>query len=831
MKTAFFQARALGASSLLALLCAFAAHPSAELASQSPSVFDHERFERTLHDRAEELDRPGAPPSLTSARAYLEAVNDYARALEAALAVADVDERPALHSKLELVLQEGLRRAEAVATSNAGAEDLARFALARAELLLHLGRTSAEPAPFLERARAACEALAREHAPTSAAGFQARLLSSRIERAAASPREAAVWAAQVADAAVPQDLELPAWRELPAEVRAQRFGLLELALVELVPALLDAGDAAGARTWSLRFLAAWKRERFVPSLAGHVALLAVARALAAAPDPVPGSLAGSLARGDLAWRDGEESSGLAFALALADQIVHANRGNALEREARILLGELIERPGAPRSAELLLEAAEGRLALGDPLGAARAFRAAARAPTADAELRARIALGFHGATTVAGPDDPDAAALLAEAEDAVLTAAPDSASADAIHWARAERARAAGDRAGARAHYLALAQTAERHAPARVQAALCLLPEDPAGARAELVQALERLEAAGDPADPAREAASAAARLALGRLAGGADDHDSVLRWLADWVERFPAREEDAPEVLSLLVTARLARGDLEGARADFARLHERSAANPWTARAALELYRSLDAAEGAAAESGARERAAALRRERARCLSVLNAAPDASFANLALEAKLWLALLEWDSAERALRAALALHGTDPGLRAQLDGFVRPELGSVLLELDRAGEAFEVLDPLLPEDGAVRPPPSLVRRWCRSVTGWIDEEGVERRGVGGAENLARAVSLLEQLARLEESAGALAENCEWLELQLEIAHALRQAGRTDPGAHALAARRIDELRAVLAGPAGTAPAEPCTDALRRRLRWYSEHAR
>ena len=235
-------------------------------AVQSGGPPDHERFERALREQAAELDRPGAPPSPASARTYLETVNDYARSLEAALAVAPEPEQEALRSTLELVLQEGLRRAGDSALESAAPEDRARLGLARAELLLHLGRSSAEHAPFLAQARDAGVALAREHAPTSPSGLQARLLLARIERAVARAREAAAWAAEVADAAVPEDLELPAWRALASEVRLQRFGLLELALVELVPALIDSGDVEGARAWSLRYLSAWKREGLAPSL-------------------------------------------------------------------------------------------------------------------------------------------------------------------------------------------------------------------------------------------------------------------------------------------------------------------------------------------------------------------------------------------------------------------------------------------------------------------------------------------------------------------------------------------------------------------------------------
>ena len=578
------------------------------------------------------------------------------------------------------------------------------------------------------------------------------------------------------------------------------------------------------------------------------------------------------------------------ALAWAREVRAANAGNLLARRARRLIADVLARADDALPAEARLavarddfergdfaaavdalasveralagrgddarralmpevELVRGRsyAALGRPREAAAAFRAGATTWAGDPEFQPALAEELYRALAGlarAAPDDEELAAELVEAERLVAESARDG-DADVIRWRQAQRAFARADYAAARASYLAVGAAADEHEKALVEAARCLLAQgDAAGARRELADYLDVFvpdahHALADvPANARRRAARAEARAratyTLAALARDAGEPREVLARLAGFERDFGAQVELVPGALALVLDAEIALHDLSGARASAAALLAAFPAHRLTARAAFRLFEALLPEQEAAERAGDAARANALKRERAGYARVSNRlAPAPSFGNLRAEAALWLELGEFAAAEETLRATIASAADEPERAADVERFVKPDLALALLGQHRAREAFELLDPLLPEDasGERMPSATVVRAWCRAVAGWVEGGGgasgavgsdcVEVEGVGG--DLARATRLLGELVAREKASGG-AWTCPWYELVFEHVHALARWGERDPSRRSAVRDEFDALAIQLGDPELRDVAARCGDeALRARF--------
>ncbi|MSR62480.1 MAG: hypothetical protein EXS08_08550 [Planctomycetes bacterium] len=813
---------------------------------------------------------PDAQRPAQLARFELALATAHAAALEQAGELADAGRREELQSFLSARLERALAHSANLALEAGPELDSAeraerwRAVLSRAQLLLGLARVRPERAAgVLDEARSTLERVLREAGADSAPAWSARLALAQVLRARGEFAAAAEHARAALTRALPEDARTAEWQALAPAARAERFRLAELACPELVASLVAAGEPSEAARWALFFLDRREREGFALSAFGELARLSALRGLGAARGCVAGaSVTGrrwydsrSAARAAGAAED-ELADVDALALAGAREVQGAHPGTILEKRARALVAELLQRPDARAPPEAFLAGAEDALetlafaraqellersrralearaddgraarlaevdfALGRAfagqtrsLEAARAYRAAAHEADATSVLGASAALAFYREITALG-DAPGASAeieaLSAEAEE-LAARADRGALGQALTFRLAERAWAAQDAKAARARYRSLAPGAREYEAALVKAALCLEKLDDApGAEDELRAYVDEYVPAHSLLDAERLAlrteALALARFALARLAAAAGRPQDALVRLEGYAREFAALTELVPNAQALALEARLARGELDAARAAETELAQAFAEHPARARAALALYRALEAPLAAAESAGELARARELALERAGYLRTANrTAREPSFVNLHLEATLWAALAHPAEAAESLTRLVTLFEGTPEHAAELAEFARPLLGRSLLALERTDEAFAALAPLVAADPARAgaPPVEVERDWCRAVTGWLAGPRPPFRIVPGARAAAglemRAAALLGERVRAEVRAGQ-GWSCADFELEFAHGYALARAAAADPAW----IQRLAEVRADLA---------------------------
>jgi len=115
-----------------------------------------------------------------------------------------------------------------------------------------------------------------------------------------------------------------------------------------------------------------------------------------------------------------------------------------------------------------------------------------------------------------------------------------------------------------------------------------------------------------------------------------------------------------------------------------------------------------------------------------------------------------------------------------------------------------------------------------VRRWCRSVSGWVEGDQlniVEVPGVGGSDDLKFAAEMLIRLTNREKDLSG-GWNCPWYELKFELAYTYFQWGKEDSTKTAVAMGVIKNLRDQLGDLSMAKVEEECgNDVLRRRYLW------
>ncbi len=826
-------------------------------------------------------------------RSYLTLLNSYGRALELALADAVGEEVQRLRETTQKVLDDGLERTgdlkdayERPDLSQVEKQEKWRLMLERAQMLITLGNVSPDPEFPHRQAENELERVATDAGETSAIGLNACLALAKLNKARARYQTAADFAEFVVQTAVPTDPSLAEWQELPFEVRAERFKLVELALPDLVESHAGGGNTAKACQWALYFYNAWKREGFQLTPFGYLALLASARTLLDAG----GFVGGSIAQGNLRWFESEEAmtaagfsgrdarSALDLALQTAQDVNAENKGNTLQVRAQKLISDVIDRPGLVVPPEVLFEAALGEYntgnndkaiasfkdilkslqgrddatrqqyaprvlfyvgsslgRLGRSLEAAMAFREAATTWAGDLEYQERLARGFYAAigdVRKASPGDGMIDQLYFQAEQ--LVSQSQGSGADDIRWRQAERAYDTKDFAGARSRYLEVGQTADEHEKALVKAALCLYKQkDLDGARKEFAAYVEQFvpdpqhAISGANKQKARAEARAQATFYLGRMAYDAQEWEGVLKWLEGYPARFPEQTEYGPNALFMVVGAHLARKDLTRAKGTCGEMQQRFATSPTTGKAALTLFQALRAEQQAAEQSNEGGRSKTLKREMAQYLHVANAtSSEPPFENLRLESTLCMELGDWSAAEESLRTTLRIFQDKRERSADIERFVLPDLGQALLGQKRLPEAFEALDPLVPKDASdTRKPASrVVRDWCRAVCGWVEGDGNQNVEVPGVGGEKNFSRAVELLGKLVEleKTESGAWTCPWYQLKFDQIHAFARWGDLDSNQRQAALRLLEDLRGHLGDPELKEVATSCGDEVLRR---------
>lgn len=829
-------------------------------------------------------------------RSYLGLVNNYGRALELALNEAVGEEATALRATIKSVLDDGLERTSTLKDafdrpelSPAEKFDKWRLMLDRAQMLITLGRVTADPEFLYSQAKRELERVASEAGETSGPGLNAFLALTKLYRDRGSFDEAFSYAEYVANASVPADPTLPEWKELPPEIKGERFKLYELAMPDLIESLVAAGKTHDAANWSLKFYNVWKREGFTISPMGYLALLSGARALLDAG----GYVGGSLATGNLQWFETDEEmkaggftardsrSALELALKTAQDVNTENKGNTLQIRAQKLISDVISRPGVVVPPDVLYEAAMGEsnsrnhavaldsfkaviraldgrddatrreympkvlsqigkslAALGRPLEAAMAYRDAATTWSGDPEFQPIAAQGFYreiGNVRRAAPGDK----LIEEqflAAEKLVTESTQGSGTEVVKWRQAERKYEQKDFDGARTIYLTVGRSADEHEKAIVKAAVCLHKKnDKDGAKKEFEHYLAvfvpdaQNAITGPKKTTAREEAMAQATYYLGWMAFVAEAWDEVVVTFEGYEEKYESQSDYAPRALQMLVTAHISKKDLAAARASVAALERTFPTNAATGKAAYSLYQALKVLQEAAKAATETERAQELTKEMAQYMRLYNrTSSEPSYSPLRVESELWLGLEDWVAAEETLRGIVQAFEGKPDHAEQIEKFVLPDLGQALLGQKRVPEAFAVLDPLVPKDDndPRKVSSALVRNWCRAVTGWVETDGATAVEVPGVGGDFKRVN--EQLEKLigAERATNEAWSCPWYALKFEQIYALLQWSKADSAQEAAAKRMLDDIQSQLGDPDLKDIAEKCgNEDLRKQFLW------
>ena len=758
----------------------------------------------------------------------------------------DGQERDALRMRMHDVLSRGLELcgvlADEVGPDPSPLERVEWLHLrwARARILIALGTISNPGTFYFAQAEKVLEDLAEKGSDLQA--LHAFLLIAKCKVAQGEYAEALDFSEFVLEAMFPLTAAQRAvigWNTLTPEHLQLRWQLFELGIEDLLTAHRALGHPAEAARWALHFFGTWKREGIDPSPGGHLGMLDAGRTLL----DCGGFVGGRIGEDDLSWFATEEAMRAAgfdhrrearrtldIVLAIAREVNEAHAHDLLGLHAKELLGQVVDRPGAELSPDLLLEVALGQYAnreypqaredlkrvlraldehdeatrrtlaprtlsylgrafrrMERPLEAAMAHREAVRRWRGDPEQDAVNAQGYYQAIGQArrgARGDARIEALWRDAEQLVSELGEPETG--AIDWRRAEREFAAGNYAAARRAYATIRPRSEHYDPARVRATLCLYRAGQVADAAAEFRSLADDLASPDPRailggakvdKNVRREARATAVYYLGRIAYEGGDFDATVKTLGDYAERFSDAPANIPDAQYLLLLAHLERQDAAAAREVHTALRLAFPEHELTGRGALRIYEVAKREHEAAQEAGRVAEVRALTREMAELLHLgnsLSAAP--AFPNLHRETRLRMEIEEWEHAQHAAERTRELFASDPDRAAQLASHVLPDLGECLLRRKRLAEAFAVLDPLVPApDEEGQPSLSVARNWCRAAGGWLEVDGVEVvvvPGVGDAADLEAASEWWRRLAeQAERDEGKW--TAAWYEVKLE----------------------------------------------------------
>ena len=253
-----------------------------------------------------------------------------------------------------------------------------------------------------------------------------------------------------------------------------------------------------------------------------------------------------------------------------------------------------------------------------------------------------------------------------------------------------------------------------------------------------------------------------------------------VDQQLTGFPERHPQQEKLKPMSLRLVMEARLAGGNRDGAKTAFEQLVTDHRDSGDSARASVTFYNILKDLQ----EQSTGDEANALLREMADLLKIANSILEPDYQRIRNESKHWIDLGEFTEAERVL---LHMHDTfrdDTQMADTMVSHVLPDLGHVLLENHKVEEAKEVLAPLVVAPGA-SPSKDTVIDYCRSVSGWLigggdGDQVSEVPGAGGSEEeWQAAVDSLHKIWQRDKW------ECQWYEYRLMHLWTYYQWGKSD----------------------------------------------
>jgi len=686
------------------------------------------------------------------------------------------------------------------------------------------------------------------------------------------------------------------WSEIPFETRQNRWQLAEIAAPDLIQVDLDRGRTDKALHWALHMYNMWRAEGFNLTPYGYVCLLSVARALTDAggwvggtggPEPMHWFESEDDARSAGYTQRTARRSALDLALSIAQTVNADNKGNELQRRAQKVIADIISRPGVVVDPGVLMQAAEGEYnngnyaeavealrrvlrsleaqddatriefggrvmyylgrslsRLGRNLEAAVTFREGVTTWEGDPEFDVKNAAGYYDAMASVlrgAPNDPTFTSMRLEAENLRIAKQDEGDTGDLIKK-QADRLYGQKDYRGAFAKFQEVPAGTNSYEEAVTKSAVCLYKlGDTAGAKQTLLDYMERYVT--DPKNAVTSAAKIASRQKaraqatyyLGLIAYEANDYDETVRWLDGFDEAFPAQDDYGPNALYMVVKSRLAEKAIDKAMAVHDVMREKFATASRTGVAAFDVYSYLKQEQEAADAAGRADDARALETRMAEYMSIYNGlASTPSFNNLRTESNLWMELESWAEAERVLANLLQVFGEDPAQREAIEKYVKPDLGTALLRQKRVPEAFQVLDPLVPDPNDAsdtrKPSAEVVETWCHAVSGWVEGDAqniVEVPGVLGLENLKKAVIQYQRLWSLQEQF-----TCPWYQVKFDTAYAYLQYGQEDSQQTAFAAGIIDELKTDTFSPTLDDVAAKCgDDVLRARFLWLDKKVR
>ncbi len=731
--------------------------------------------------------------------------------------------------------------------------DKARLMLNRGQMLITFAKVSEEGTFMFGMADKILEEVALEYGESTGWGLNAYILLAKSKIAQGDYTYAADFGEYVVDLMVPLTQEKrdeDDWDAIPVDFKAKRWELVERASADLISSLVAIGNVSKACEFALHYHNSWKREGFILSPIGYLSLLEVGRTLLASG----GYVGGSIAQGELQWFETEEAmndagysarrnsrSATDLALGIAQQVNEENKTNILKVYAQKLISEIRDLPGIVLAPEVLFEAAQGEYnaknyheanvalrgvlrALDSqdeatkrgflprvlwylgrsyektkrPLEAAMVFKEAVTTWRGDLEFDEKNARGYYtniGDVRRAAPGDTRVNQMWLEAEEIVVDV--QKSNTGDIVWRQAERLYKDDEFEQAREKYLQVEEQQNNYERAIAKAALCLYKiRDVDGAKVEFLRYIE--EFLPDPTHVvntpqkklARQMAKAQVVFYLGRIAYSNADYERVIELYTGFEKEFPDQTSYAPNALYMLLMSHLGLRNFEAAEATHAILRDTFPTENVTGRGALQMYNLVKAEQEAALAAGDADRAHELLRKMAEYMNISNSlTAEGVFSNLHKETSLWIDLEEWANAETAARRAIDTAG--PEEEDTVTKHLMPALGLGLLRQKRVDEAFEILDPLVPDPDDKEDPrrvsAEVTANWCRAVCGWIegDENNiVEVPGVGDAATIEKASKLWLRLTNKEKNDGNQWEE-PWYALKFELFHCWYRWGLVD----------------------------------------------
>lgn len=660
------------------------------------------------------------------------------------------------------------------------------------------------------------------------------------------------------------DPEFFDWSKIPDREQEIRFRFLELATGGLMDALVNLGRTEEACRYGLHFYNTQKREGFNLTPFGYLSLLRVAAALLESDGYVGGDLTSGPARWFATEEEmksafssrRQQATATEVALRIAQSVDDDNRGSVLQLDAQKVISDIIGRPGVTVSPEVLFEAAQGayyegayfdalegfrrvlraienedqatRISYGAkvmnfvgncyrklerPLESALAFREGCTRWVGDVEYDAKNAQGFYrmiGSVARSATKDKELLAQLVSESERIV-ADVGEASRDEVLFNLGQKAYANGEYDKAVENYQQVAPGSPYSERARVEIGRCMLRTgDEDGALRVFDEYLDTYLKSADSAtnDPValakRQEAKASAEFYRGFVlhARALKSKDEaalrrVVELLKDFYKEYPEQTKLAPWTMRMTVEADLALGDRDAARGMLTEMIARFPDDRNTASASITLYKELETALAKATDP---DRKHEILREMAEHLERSNTGGTPSFANLRTESQHWMELREWAKAEGVLERVVALFEADEQYASSIEKFVKPDLGTALLEQQKTVEARAVLTPLVTDEGA-RPSKQTVLEWARAVIGWLEGGATDIEVVPGAgETPEEFQAVVDKVSSIAD-AGEKWTSCEWYQQKFMVAYAYYVWGQQDSRKLESAKTQVEQIAA------------------------------